>query len=363
MPTEDVVQSTPIVRQLKNAIPLEDRLPMDGSGSQYKSIEDQTSKAALRADLDGEETLIDLVRQSIGEGEQDDDTQNSQLAEGEEPPEENGEGEEPPEEGDEPPEEGQNIDDGVEVTLESADGSKQKVKLADLKDGFKKASELSKKVEEYEANFNEVGLQFHQVRSEDRSNYVKALQSFERVLMNVVAPEFDGINMMELAAKDPASHVRMTARMQQIQQTMQQIQQEEERQLAIQAQEAEKARAYAVNRSRAILQKEVKEWGDEKYSSILKGAIQHYGFNPKEVQAIIDPRVIKMAHDANEYQKLVSRATAVKKQVKTSTPTLKPGPAKIAQSGDGKRTVAQKNFMRTRSDDDAVAYLQSMGIK
>lgn len=254
-------------------------------------------------------------------------------------------------------------DDSVIVKIAGDDGEEEEISLADLKQSHINARELAKAHKQLKDDYDQVGLKVNSVLQNQAQEYQKALGNFEQWLMAVAAPEFEGVDMLKLAQEDPAQHVRMQARIQQINQALQTLQSERTKVETHAAAEAQKARAAAVEASRNYLKKEIKGWSNDLYHNLLKTAVDVYGFKPEEAGSVIDPRVLKMMHDAYTLQQLRSKTKITEKKVtKVKTPTVKPGVAKTASDKDAGARGALQRFKRTRSDKDAADFFLKKGF-
>jgi hypothetical protein len=254
-------------------------------------------------------------------------------------------------------------EDAYTVAVKGEDGIEEQVTVGDLKAKYVEFKQLQDYAGRLHAEYEQVGFKAHQAVEAERGKYMQALDKFNEWVMTVVTPEFKNLDMAALADSDPAQYIRVKNRIDTINSVLQGIQQEQQAQAAAATTEGQKARAIAAQQSRAILAKAVPGWNDQVYSAVLTTAMKSYGFNQNEIGQVIDPRVIKMAHDAHLYQKLQSgKDVAAKKVAAAPVRTAKPGQGRLQTSKGGKVAQARLQFQKSRSDKDAVQLLMSKGI-
>jgi|SRR5210317_254730 len=87
-----------------------------------------------------------------------------------------------------------------------------------------------------------------------------------------------------------------------------------------------------VAKGKEQLAKEIPNWSPETTQEIISNA-KNYGFTDDELNQIIDPRHVRVLHDAAQWRKLQSKNSVTKKKVASAKPVVKPS------SKDPKRTV------------------------
>jgi hypothetical protein len=82
--------------------------------------------------------------------------------------------------------------------------------------------------------------------------------------------------------------------------------------------------AEKVQKGRDQLAKEIPNWSPETTQEIVSVG-KDYGFTDNELNAIIDPRHVRVLHDAMQWRKLKSKNSVTKKKVASAKPVVKPG--------------------------------------
>jgi hypothetical protein len=217
------------------------------------------------------------------------------------------------------------------------------------RDYRRKTSEISRQREQLQEEIRK-GIE------EQRAQYVQNLELAQNALIKTVAPEFENVNMAKLAEEDPAQYVRLSNRMQQVQTVFQALQQEGQRIKEQQAKEHQEMLAKQVQTARETLERELPGWNDQVYQDILKTSIESYGLAPDEVNQVIDPRIIKLMHDAHQYQKLKSNKPITDKRVAQAPKVIKPTQGTSEKSD--KQTQLRTQFKRSGKTEDFAELLK-----
>ena len=117
--------------------------------------------------------------------------------------------------------------------------------------------------------------------------------------------------------------------------------------------------AEKVKQGKEILAKEIPNWSPETTQEIVSVG-KDYGFTDAELNSIIDPRHVKVLHDAMQWRKLQSKNSVTKKKVASAKPVVKPGskdPTRVASSNAKKM---REQLRRTGSSDLASKLIENM---
>lgn len=247
----------------------------------------------------------------------------------------------------------------VTVKVEGGGSEVKKVSLKDLESGYMMQSDYQRKTAELARARETMTQEVQKTVEPMRQQYIQNLQQLQTVVQSLVMPELQGVNLEQLASENPAEYVKVTAKFQKVQQALQQAQ-------WAQQQEAQRAFQQQAEESRQILSDPVRGipgWSNEVYQGIISEGSRSYGFSPEEVAGVVDHRMIKVLHDALQYQKISKSKPIVEKKVSVAPKVLKPGAptsgaetqakevkdlrARVKKSGDIKDAAAlyQKMFM------------------
>jgi len=153
--------------------------------------------------------------------------------------------------------------------------------------------------------------------------------------LEIAAQEFQGVNLDQLAESDPAEYVRISNRLNKFNQSIQGIQH--------QLQQVAQSQVEYINneilpKTRAQIQRELPNWTDD----LQIAAGKAYGFAPEEVTNIPDPRMIKVLHDAHQYQQIKSQKSVAEKKVIAKPKVVRPGTKQSVKNTGEAISIAKK---------------------
>lgn len=223
----------------------------------------------------------------------------------------------------------------IELAQKGFDYTKKTMDLAKEREDFRVKSK-----QELDAKLNE---------------YAEKIALNEKVIKEAVIPGFEKIDWNKLMQESPIEYAQklqqvsaVAAKLDEIHEERKKIEQQREKE----HKESEQRRA---KEAVEILQKEIPGgWSDQVYGSILKSGVEH-GFKAEEVQAITDPRAIKVLWKAMQYDALQKAKPQVDKKVAQVPKVAKPG---TAEKPDQKAEAWKKGMAQLKksgSTQDAVA--------
>jgi hypothetical protein len=68
--------------------------------------------------------------------------------------------------------------------------------------------------------------------------------------------------------------------------------------------------AKQLEKGKQVLAAEIPNWSADLGKELSKVGVDAYGFQPEEMQQVIDPRMVKVLHDAAQYRKIMTKAKA-----------------------------------------------------
>ena len=150
--------------------------------------------------------------------------------------------------------------------------------------------------------------------------------------------QFQQINWTALTDSDPVEAQKLFFTYSQLQaQRGQLVNGIQGKQSAIQQQEEAK-RVQMLQQGAEVLANEIPDWGEAKAKE-LKTTGKEYGFSDQELSTIVDPRMVKVLHDAAQWRKLQASKPSLEKKVAQAKPMVKPGAkdSKAAQTSQVKQ--------------------------
>jgi len=241
------------------------------------------------------------------------------------------------------------------------DNGKETKKLSakELREGWLAKQDYHRNIQKVQQERQQLQQTIHQETQKAQQAYESQLAILRQAVVKTAAPELSNIDWNRLANEDPAEFVRMSARANQVNTILQGIDQEQQKASSQRAALQGQALQVAVQRAQETLSREVPNWGQELYQSLLQTGVQEYGFAPDEVSKIVDARTIKLLHDAHQYRQLQKAKPQVEKKVVTIPKVVKPGSANKPDSSSDTAGL-EKRLKKTGDWRDAAAlYLAS----
>jgi len=295
----------------------------------------------------------------------------SQLVQTEEQPEEAVEVEEDYEDEDQEgyePEQDDEVEDEYEDAEEAdseepetftvkVDGVEKRVTLEDLKQGYSGQQYVQQGMQQVA----EMRKQFEQIAGDFLNEREQAKAIFAQV-QNMQIPSAPVPPSVELAETDPfrysAEKAKYDVAANEYQQKMAEIQQA----LAGNSQAEMQARNAYLQREMDTLKQVIPDFADpEKAQSLRNNMLSvsqnTYGFDPQEIAAITDHRVLRVLHDAIQYRAAQGgKEQAIKKAKAKPKRTVKPGAKKTASNQNSQRQARSK-LKRSGSIQDAMSLI------
>ena len=102
------------------------------------------------------------------------------------------------------------------------------------------------------------------------------------------------------------------------------------------------ALAERIKKGKEALAKEIPNWSPETTQAVVTTG-KEYGFTDDELNAIVDPRHVKVLYDAMQWRKSQNKKPLVKKKVASAKPVVKPGAKdpKVAANSNAKKMREQ----------------------
>jgi hypothetical protein len=214
----------------------------------------------------------------------------------------------------------------VEETKEGGIKEKVKYSLNELKAQRMMQADYQRKTAELARERESGREQVKQAIDPVVKQYQEQLQYFEKAVWQALAPEMQNTDWNTLAAENPAEWARKMQVVTNVNATLEAIRGENQRLTQAQQQQVGEAQKQQITKARETLQNDIPGWNDEVYRSVLKTGLD-YGYSPDEVNAVTDPRAIKVLNDAMKYRALQAAKPVVEKKIVNVPKVLKPGSA------------------------------------
>ena len=227
-------------------------------------------------------------------------------------------------------------------------------------DYTKKTQEVAEKRKELESLENQIRMQEQNLQEQSMLNSELIQDVAKITALDQQLSEYQDVNWEELSDSDFVTAQKKFFTFNQLQQQRSNLvsQFESKRQEALNKQQQMVAEKVA--KGREVLAKEIQNWSQETTQEIISIGRDDYGFTDAELNAIIDPRHVRVLHDAMQWRKLKSKNSVVKKKVSRAKPVVKPGskdPKKVVNSNAKKM---REQLRKTGSTEMASKLIEDM---
>ena len=114
-----------------------------------------------------------------------------------------------------------------------------------------------------------------------------------------------------------------------------------------------------IAKGKEVLAKEIPNWSPDTSKAIISAGKEYYGFSDEEMSSVIDPRHVKVLHDAMQWRKL-QQNTGVKNKVSTAKPVIKPGSKDVKKQVGSDIQRARESLRKTGKSDYAQKLIEQM---
>jgi FtsZ-binding cell division protein ZapB len=170
--------------------------------------------------------------------------------------------------------------------------------------------------------------------------------------------QYANVNWQQLSDSDFVEAQKLFFTYNQLQQERSQLvsQFEAKKQQVVQKQS--QLMAEKIAKGKEILAKEIPNWSPETNQALLSTG-KDYGFSDAELNAIVDPRHVKVLHDAMQWRKL-QQNSVVKKKVSNAKPVVKPGSKDTKAEANSAHRQLRESLRKTGKSDAAQKLIENM---
>ena len=237
------------------------------------------------------------------------------------------------------------------------DGIEQRVTLEDLKQGYSGQQYVQQGMQQVA----EMRKQFEQIAGDFLNEREQAKAIFAQV-QNMQIPSAPVPPSEEKFSSDPVGYMEAKMKYDREANEYQQKMAEVQQALAGNSQAEQQARNAYLQREMDTLKQVIPDFADPEKAQGLRNSMlsvsqQTYGFDPQEIAAITDHRVLRVLHDAIQYRAAQGgKEQAIKKAKAKPKRTVKPGAKKTASNRDSSRQARSK-LKRSGSIQDAMSLI------
>lgn len=113
-----------------------------------------------------------------------------------------------------------------------------------------------------------------------------------------------------------------------------------------------------IAQGKEILAKEIPNWSPET-NQLLLSTGKEYGFTDAELNSVVDPRHVKVLHDAMQWRKLQKNST-VKNKISNAKPVVKPGAKDSKAEANSNHRQLRDSLRKTGKADLAQKLIENM---
>ena len=113
-----------------------------------------------------------------------------------------------------------------------------------------------------------------------------------------------------------------------------------------------------IAKGKEVLAKEIPNWSPETNQALLSTG-KDYGFSDAELNSIVDPRHVKVLHDAMQWRKLQKNST-VKNKISNAKPVVKPGAKDSKNEANSNHRNLREQLRKTGKSDAAQKLIENM---
>lgn len=293
----------------------------------------------------------------------DNQTDSKTPVDGETEPDEDQEDAENPQPEEPEPDEDNAVEEGAEIpqthTVTLPDGTRAQVQLSELKDGFLRQSDYTRKVQEVAEKRKSADSDLAAARAE-REHYAQQLEAVDQLLRQAAQePNWD-----QLLNENPTEFVKQRYLYEQHQKRLQAV--ENERWQIHEKQQAETAKQAAerlAEESRKLTEV-IPEWKNTKTQKAEKAQLVdfaiHHGYQPEDLAEINDSRVVVLLRKAMLFDQMTAKKATLKPQhTQTGPKPVQPGSA-ARQSTVSESTRHKQRLAKTHDIIDAAKVFEDM---
>ena len=217
-------------------------------------------------------------------------------------------------------------------------------------------AEQRKELETLQAQFNETTKQFQE---QQQLNNLLIEDVAKVTALDQQLAQFQNVDWQQLSDSDFVEAQKLFFQYNQLQQQRTELvsQFEAKRQDALNKQQ--QMIAQQVAKGKEILAKEIPNWSPETTQEIISVGKQ-YGFTDNELNGIIDPRHVRVLHDAMQWQKLKSKNSVTKKKVASAKPVVRPGSKDPKKAVNSNATKLREQLRRSGKSELASKLIENM---
>jgi hypothetical protein len=299
-----------------------------------------------------EDRLIGLLSAEDSDGSEVTEDQEDQEAETEEV-----EGEETDEDSKEEPE-------PVTKLKLTRNGEEIEVDLEEAKNLAQQGYDYTQKTQKLADERRQVEMQTQALKAQEDAlrQSAQTQQAFIKDIAKVTSideqiAQYEAVDWNALSDNDPVQAQKLYIQYQQLQNKRTQTLTEMQQKKQYLDQQAEIQSNSRLEKAKAELLEAFPNWNADMAREIRESG-KSYGFSDDELSTVVDPRMVKVLHEAAQYRKLQAQKGAVEKKVTGKPSVVKPGAKDSGASVKSKDNQLRQQLKRSGRYEDAAALIE-----
>ena len=225
-------------------------------------------------------------------------------------------------------------------------------------DYTQKTQQVAEQRKELEAYAQQIQMQEQAFQEQMQLNNVLIEDVAKITSLDQQLNQYANVNWQQLSDNDFVEAQKLFFSYNQLQQERSQLvsQFEAKKQQVVQKQS--QLMAEKIAKGKEVLAKEIPNWSPETNQALLSTG-KDYGFSDAELNSIVDPRHVKVLHDAMQWRKLQQNST-VKKKVSSAKPVVKPGSKDTKAEANSNHRQLREQLRKTGKSDAAQKLIENM---
>ena len=225
-------------------------------------------------------------------------------------------------------------------------------------DYTQKTQQVAEQRKELEAYAQQIQMQEQAFQQQVQLNNVLIEDVAKITTLDQQLSQYSNVNWQELSDNDFVEAQKHFFTYNQLQQERSQlVSQFEAKKQQIAAQQSQ-LMADRVAKGKEVLAKEIPGWSQETTQQLVSVG-KDYGFSDAELNSIVDPRHVKVLHDAMQWRKL-QQNSSVKKKVSSAKPVVRPGAKDTKAEANSNVRNLRDQLRKTGKSDAAQKLIEQM---
>ena len=225
-------------------------------------------------------------------------------------------------------------------------------------DYTQKTQQVAEQRKELDAYAEQIKMQEQAFQEQMQLNNVLIEDVAKITSLDQQLNQYANVNWSQLSDNDFVEAQKLFFTYNQLQQERSQLvsQFEAKKQQVVQKQS--QLMAEKIAKGKEVLAKEIPNWSPETNQALLSTG-KDYGFSDAELNSIVDPRHVKVLHDAMQWRKL-QQNSVVKKKVSNAKPVVKPGSKDTKAEANSNHRQLREQLRKTGKSDAAQKLIENM---